>query len=213
MLNLLYKELRLAAHPTLYVFMLMGVLLVIPNYPYGVLFLFGTLAPFITFLFGRETRDVYFTTLLPLKKSDVVKGKCLMVVFVQIAQILISLPFAIMRAHMQLGGNSVGVEANVAYYGFGLIILAVFNFIFLTQFYKTAYQVGRSFIIAIIPAMGLVVAMELASHLPPLQWLDSVSPEMLVRQLPILVIGIAIYIVGIFSTYSAAAKRFAQVDL
>lgn len=213
MLNLLYKELRLAAHPTLYVFMLMGVLLIIPNYPYGLVFLFGSLAPFITFLFGRETRDVYFTALLPIKKSDVVKGKCLMVVFVQIAQIIISIPFAIMRVYMQPSGNSVGIEANFAYYGFGFMIFTVFNFIFFTQFYKTAYKVGRSFIIAIIPVVVLIVVMELASHISLLQWLDSVSPDMLMCQMPILAVGVTIYIVGIFSTYFAAAKRFERVDL
>ena len=48
MSELLYKELRLAAHPNLYVFMLMGMLLLVPSYPFGVVFLFGLLGPYIS---------------------------------------------------------------------------------------------------------------------------------------------------------------------
>ena len=50
MTNLLYKELRLAAHPTLYIFSLMGILVLVPNYPYTVVVLFGCLASYITFI-------------------------------------------------------------------------------------------------------------------------------------------------------------------
>ena len=59
MTNLLYKELRLAAHPNLFIFMLMGALLLVPDYPFGVVFLFGVLGPYITFFYDRETRCSY----------------------------------------------------------------------------------------------------------------------------------------------------------
>ena len=54
MCNLLWKELRLAAHPTLFVFLFMGALLLIPAYPYCVVFFFGCLGPTLTFVYGRE---------------------------------------------------------------------------------------------------------------------------------------------------------------
>lgn len=41
MFDLLYKELRLAAHPNLYIFTLLGVLVIVPAYPYGMVFLFS----------------------------------------------------------------------------------------------------------------------------------------------------------------------------
>jgi len=69
MFDLLYKELRLAAHPNLYMFTLLGVLVIVPAYPYGVVFLFGCLAPFITYMYGRETNDIFYTALLPVKKG------------------------------------------------------------------------------------------------------------------------------------------------
>ena len=91
MFNLLYKELRLAAHPNLFIFTCLGVLVIVPAYPYGMIFIFGCLAPFITFMYGRETNDIYYTALLPVKKRDTVKAKCLLLVLAQMTQLLISL--------------------------------------------------------------------------------------------------------------------------
>ena len=97
MSELLYKELRLAAHPSLYVFMCMGALLLIPAYPYSVVFFFGCLGLFQSFMFGRETRDVFYTALLPRPKRDIVKGKLLLAVFSQLVQLTLSLPLSLIH--------------------------------------------------------------------------------------------------------------------
>ncbi|NLM69991.1 MAG: ABC-2 transporter permease [Firmicutes bacterium] len=213
MFKLLYKELRLAAHPNLFIFTLLGAVVIVPAYPYGMVFIFGCLGPFITFMYGRETNDIYYTALLPLKKKDTVKAKCLMMVAAQIGQLLISLPFAFLRAGLLPGGNPAGIEANVAYYGFGFMVYTVFNVIFLTQFFKTAHKVGASFLKAIVPAVIGVVIMEVIVHLPGFEWLDSIELDQMLRQLPILVVGVVLYISGMLFTYHTAAKRFEQVDL
>lgn len=211
--NLLYKELRLAAHPNLYIFTLLGALVIVPAYPYGMVFLFGCLAPYLTFMYGRETNDIYYTALLPVKKRDTVKAKCLLMVLAQMAQLLISLPFALLRVHVLSKGNPAGIEANVAYYGFGLMIYAIFNAILLTQFFKTAYKVDKAFFLAIIPAAIAVVIMEVLVHFPGFEWLDSVAPNIMLRQLPILAVGVVVYSIGMLTAYGVSAKRFEQVDL
>lgn len=63
------KDLRLAAHPMMYVFALFGVMLIIPNYPYTVVFFYGLLGIFFTFLNGRENKDVYYCAVLPARTS------------------------------------------------------------------------------------------------------------------------------------------------
>lgn len=213
MFKLLYKELRLAAHPNLFIFTLLGVLVIVPAYPYGMVFLFGCLGPYITFMYGRETNDIYYTSLLPVKKRDTVKAKCLLIVLSQMTQLLISLPFAVLRLHVLPNGNPAGVEANIAYYGLGFMIYAIFNLIFLTQFFKTAYKVGKAFVLAIIPAAIGVIIMEVLVHIPRFQWLDSVEPNIMLKQVPILVTGILIYIISMLLTYRVSANRFEQVDL
>lgn len=213
MFDLLYKELRLAAHPNLYIFTLLGVLVIVPAYPYGMVFLFSCIGVYITFMYGRETNDIYYTALLPVRKRDTVKAKCMLIVLAQMTQLLISLPFAILRTHILPEGNPAGIEANVAYYGFGLIIYAIFNVIFLPQFFKTAYKAGKAFLIALIPATFAVVLMEVIVHFPKFTWLDSVESGSMLRQLPILAVGAAVYIIGINIAYRVSAKHFEQVDL
>lgn len=191
--NLLYKELRLAAHPNLFIFTSLGVLVIVPAYPYGIVFLFGCLAPFITFMYGRETNDIYFTSLLPVKKTNAVKAKVLLVILAQMTQILFSLPFAYWRLHLLPEGNPAGIEANVTYYRFGFIIYTIFNFIFLTYFFKTAYNAGVAFLLGIIPASLAVLAMEVIVHFPNFQWLDRIERDVMFEQLPILISGVFIY--------------------
>ena len=58
------KDLRLAAHPMMYVFALFGAMLLIPSYPYTVVFFYGLLGIFFTFLNGRENKDVYYLSLI-----------------------------------------------------------------------------------------------------------------------------------------------------
>jgi len=213
MFNLLYKELRLAAHPNLYIFTLLGVLVIVPAYPYGMVFLFGCLGPYISFMYGRETNDIYYTSLLPVKKRDTVKAKCLLMVLAQMTQLSISLPFAVLRLRTLPSSNPAGIEANIAYYGFGFIVYAIFNLIFLTQFFKTAHKVGKAFVLAIIPASIGVIIMEVLVHIPKFQWLDSVEPAIMLKQLPILIVGIIVYILSMLVAYRVSANRFQQVDL
>ncbi len=96
-MNLLYKELALAAHPTSIVFAFLGCLVIVPAYPYTVIFMFGCLAPYLTFLYARETNDAWYTAVLPVTKRENVKGKCLLIVSLQIFQLLISIPCLFLR--------------------------------------------------------------------------------------------------------------------
>ena len=83
----------------------------------------------------------------------------------------------------------------------------------LTQFFKTAYKVDKAFLLAIIPAAVAVVIMEVLVHLPGFEWLDSVVPDIMLRQLPILAAGLAVYVIGMLIACRVSAKRFEQVDL
>jgi len=213
MFDLLYKEVRLAAHPNLFVFTFLGILVIVPSYPYGMVFLFGCLGPYISFMYGRETNDIYYTSLLPVKKTDTVKAKFLLIILAQMTQLLISLPFAILRLYILPAGNPAGIEANIAYYGFGFIIYAIFDVLFLTEFFKTGYKAGKAFILGIIPASLGVISMEVLVHIPKFSWLDSVLTDTIPKQLPILMLGIIIYMLSIIIAYKISAERFQKVDL
>lgn len=213
MKNLLFKELRLAAHPTLFVFTALGVLVIVPNYPYSAIFLFGCLATYITAQYGRETNDAYYTALLPVDRRSAAKAKILLSVIAEIAQLIISLPFAFIRPLLLPSGNVVGIEANVAFYGFALLAYAVYNLIFFSLFYKTAYKAGKSFILAFMPVLVIILFMESAVHFPGMLWLDSVTSHELLFQLPIFALGALAFILCNAVAVRIAGKRFARVDV
>lgn len=213
MFNLLYKEWHLAVHSVVFMFMLIGALLLVPAYPYGMIFFFGCLGLYFTSQFARENSDAFYTATLPIKKRHVVKSKCLLFVSIELGQLIISIPFSIIRLWTLPDGNPVGIEANIAFFGFGLIVYAVYNFLYLTVLFQTAYHIGKSFVIAIIPTAAVIAIMEYAVHLPSFEWLDSLQKADLIKQLPILAVGIVIYIIGIIMTYRVASKRFEHVDL
>lgn len=212
-MTLLYKEMRLVAHPTSIVFAFLGCLVLVPSYPYSVVFMFGCLAPYITFLNARETNDLWYTAVLPITKRESVLGKCLLVVSFQLFQLLFSIPFAILRDAINMANNPVGLDTTVAWYGFGLFLYAVFDLLFLTAFYKSGYKAGKAFILAALPMVILMVAIEAAAHIPALVWMDSRQPEHLRMQLPILLVGIVSYGALVPFAYRISAKRFEKVDL
>ena len=213
MMTLQYKEMRLVAHPTSIVFAFLGCLVLVPSYPYSVVFMFGCLAPYITFVNARETNDLWYTAVLPITKRESVLGKCLLVVSFQMFQLLFSVPFAILRDAMNMANNPVGLDATIAWYGFGFILYAVFDLLFLTAFYKSGYKAGKAFILAALPMVFLMVAIEAAAHIPALVWMDSRQPEHLMMQLPILLIGIVSYGALVPFAYRISARRFEKVDL
>lgn len=215
MKNLLYKEFKLAAHPTIYIFLAFGAMLLIPSYPYYVAFIYTCLAIFFVFLSGRESKDVFYTVSLPIRKRDVVKARCCMVALVELAQIIVAIPFAIIRFKIIPQVNMAGIEANVAFFGFVFIMFALFNIIFIPMFYKTAYNVGISLLCAGSAVAVYIVVIEVAIQIIPFLKtnLDTSDPAMMIKQLPILIAGIVIFALFMVLAYKKAAKRFEAVDL
>jgi hypothetical protein len=191
----------------------MGVLVIVPAYPYGMVFIFACLGPYITFMYGRETNDIYYSALLPISKRDIVKSKLMLVCLSQMVSLLISLPFAFLRIILLPDGNPAGIEANAMFYGFGFLTFALFNLLFMTEFFKTAYKAGRAFLVAIVPAALVVITMEALVHFPMFAWMDSTQASAFARQLPFLLIGIVLYALSTWAAYKISAKRFEKVDI
>lgn len=212
-MKLLYKELALAAHPTSIVFACLGCLVVVPAYPYTVIFMFGCLAPYLTFQYARETNDLWYTALLPVTKKESVRGKCLLIVSIQLFQLLIAVPSVFLRKILEVENNPVGIDATIAWFGFGLMIYGIFDLIFFPAYYRNRYKAGRTFIIAAIPMLLMMVIVEGAVRIPQLAWLDSYALPDLMRQIPVLLIAILCYGGFVSLAYKISVKRFEHVDL
>ena len=75
MKNLLNKELRLAASPLSYIFLVAALMTLLPGYPILMGAFFICLGVFQSFKYARESNDVLYSVLLPVKKSDFVRSK------------------------------------------------------------------------------------------------------------------------------------------
>ena len=215
MKQLLYKEFRLAMHPTCPLFLALSAMLLIPNYPYLVVFFYTGLAIFFTCLSGRENNDILYTVTLPVRKEDAVKARFAFAVILQLLQLLIAVPFAALRQSFSLPGNQVGMDANIALFGLAFIMLGIFNLIFFTCYYKNPEKVGAAFLKACAGITIYMLLAETCTHAVPFvrDKLDTADGQFLSAKLIVLGAGALIYAGLTLLAWRKSAKSFLALDL
>lgn len=216
MKNLLIKELRLAVSLLTWVFLAATALTLVPGYPILLGAFFVSLGLFQTFRDARETNDVLYTALLPVKKADVVAARYVLVCFFQL------LAFALMAAltavrMTALSGAAVYrqnplMNASPLFLGFALLIFAAFNVLFVGGFFRSAYRIGIPFLSFGVAATALVFLGESLHHLPGLAYLNDTAAGHPVR-LAVLGISAVLYALATFLSCRASIRRFEQIDL
>jgi len=151
MINILYKELKLSASFLSYIFILFSFMFFIPGYPILCGAFFVTLGIFKSFQNYVETNDIIFSSLLPVSKKEVVKGKFCFVCFIEICSVLLMGVCALIRNTLLINSlaykNNFMMNANCFAIAMALIIFSIFNLIFVTGFFKTTYQRTKPFIL------------------------------------------------------------------
>ena len=214
MKTLLYKQLRLACHPMTPVFCLSGIMLLIPNYPYSVAFFYVTLGLFFTFLNMREQKDIYYSALLPLRKRDTVRAAVVFTVLVELLSVVITALFCLLSAKLQPGkDNAVGMDANLMLLGAGFVLYGVFNLVFFICLYRSGYKVGAAYLKANLALWPMMLLAEALPHFPSLVWLNRVDVRANLRQIPILLFGMAVFAVLTILAYRRSARLYERVDL
>ena len=216
MKKLFYKEMKLSANPLSYWFITFSAMAMLPRYPILVGAFFICLGMFHTYQQIREYDDITYTVMLPVKKQDVVTAKYLFVLFIEGTAFILCTLLTIIR--MKVLGNSAPyvtnqlMNANAAYLGYVLIVFAAFNSIFLAGFFKTAYQIGKPFILFCVVGFIIIIIGETLHHIPHLESLNDPS-SVNAPQVAILVIGIAVFMLCTWVSYQKAVKDFEAIDL
>lgn len=215
MKNLLYKELKLAVHPSIFIFPFIGMLLLIPAYPYFVAFVYTFIGFGNLFMMGKTNQDVFFTVSLPIRKKDVVAARFYTIAAIELLQIAVAIPFAIISSHINTQGNAAGIDANLALFGFVFIMYAIFNAVFLPLFYKTGYKIAMPLFLAIVSVSVFLVGAEIAVQMVPFlkNTLDTPQAGGMIPQLLILTAGILIFVLANILACKKAASNFEKVDL
>ena len=217
MKNLLKKELRLATSPLAWLFLIFSVMTFIPGYPILMGCFFVCLGLFQSFQNARESNDILYTVLLPVRKADAVKAKYISVCFFEILALLLMAVFTAVRMTVLSGSpvyaSNVMMSANPVFLAFALIIFALFNLLFVGGFFKTAYKTGRPFVIFIIAAMIAIGIGESLHHFPSLGFLNAPGGERMGLQWACLAAAAVIYAAVTFLSEKSSERRFERIDM
>lgn len=217
MRNIMRKEMKLSASPLCYLFILFGLMFFLPGYPILCGAFFVTLGLFQGFQFAREANDIVFSALLPVSKSDVVRGKFLFVCFIEGCSLLLMLISALIRmtalADSAVYRANALMNANLFALGGALVIFGLFNVIFVGGFFKTAYKIGKPFVIFIIAAFLVLGVLEALHHVPGLEALNAFGFDHFGLQLVCLLAGLAVFLIMTLLSYRAACRHFEKIDL
>lgn len=216
MKKLLYKEMKLSANLLSYWFIAFSTMTMIPGYPILVGSFFICLGIFYTYQQVREYDDITYTVMLPVRKKDVVSAKYLFVLFIELMAFVLCTLLTIIR--MKFLGNAAPyvtnplMNANAAYLGYLLAVFASFNGIFLAGFFKTAYKIGKPFILFCVVGSIIIFMGEVLHHIPGLENLNDPA-NLSILQVAILAIGITVFMLCTWFSYKKALKDFEEINL
>lgn len=217
MKNLLMKEFKLATPAITYLFIGLALMTFIPGYPILCGAFFVCLGIFQGYQINRDSNDILYSILLPVSKSDVVKAKYLAVAVLQIAAFVLCSIFTLVRMTMLSNAlvyqNNVLMAANFVYLAFVLLIFTCFNMIFLGGFFKTAYGIGRPFILFVASNFIIIAVAESLHHIPGLEWMNTLGFSFMKEQIVILVGAVCVYVVLTMMSCRKACLRFQKIDL
>ena len=213
---LLYKEIRLSASVLSYIFIVAAVLTLVPGYPILCGAFFVTLGLFHSFQNAREANDMVFSALLPVAKHDVVKGKFMFSVMIEMAGFVLMAILTIIRmtvlADSDVYHDNALMNANLFFLGAALVIFGLFNLLFIGGFFRTAFKLS-SFFPYIVAAFIVVAVAEALHFIPGLEAVNAFGFDDLALQMCLLLAGIAIFLALTIFAYKRACKDFENIDL
>ena len=178
---LLYKEFKLAMHPICYIFIaFFPLMILIPSYPLAIGFIYVLSCYPILFLGankGQQSNDLLFSTLLPVRKKDIVLARIITVIFMQVMfMVIMSCLYPIAYT---LYGNGIldqetGKIVDVSV-GFGLksyvIVLAIAFIGYALAdliFFPIYYKHGKSIVMStLLTILGFIVYLGVATIAVP----------------------------------------------
>lgn len=223
---LLYKEFKLAMHPVCYIFIFVFPLMIlIPNYPLAIGFIYVLAAYPILFLGankGQQSNDLLFSTLLPVRKKDIVRARMIttslmQLIFILIQSILVPIAIAISKS---LEGKEkapeipgLGFDAFVSVLGFAILGYAIADLIFFPIYYKKGKSIVMSTLLQIFGfAAFLAIFTIVIPYVPGTQGYVDFFTNNLGIQFAFLAVALAIYAVIHYFIYKISSKRLENVD-
>ena len=219
---LLYKEFKLAMHPICYIFIcLFPLMTLIPSYPIAIGFFYILSCYPILFLGankGQQSNDLLYSTLLPVRKKDIVLARiitCAIMQFAFMAIMALLLPLSI-KIHHSIPGEEIpglGIDAFVSVLGIAVIGYALADLIFFPIYYKHGKSIVMSTLLTII---GFIIYLSVFTiafpFIPGMEWYKETLSGPLWIQFIIFGAALVLYFLIHIVVYKVSAKRLEKVD-
>ena len=230
---LIYKELKLAMHPICYVFVAaFPLMILIPSYPIGIGFIYILSCYPVLFLGankGQQSNDLLYSTLLPVRKKDIVVARIITVLLMQAAYMLILsalYPVALFTnakiaeqvAAARAAGENVsdatipglGLNSYVLLLAFAIVGYAIADLIFFPIYYKHGKSIVMSTLFTILGFVVYIGVFTIAlPYVPGLEILNQLHIG-----IQFICLGAALGLSALihYFVYKISAKRLERVD-
>lgn len=217
MYNLVMKDLKLGVNSWFFALpFILGGLMLIPGWVY---FLVPLYFCFLTVpnMFGgfKSQNDLMFSTMMPVTKTDIVKSRITVVVILELMHLVIAMIFSIFTFRLYPNLTYIFYPPHMGFWGLCFIMLAIFNILFISMYYKTAYKYGAATTASTTAAILFAGLAQWAGIQSP--WVNDIfygsGTDNTALQLSILIAGIIIFIAFTLIAYKIAVKRFLKVEI
>ncbi len=225
---LLYKEFKLAMHPICYIFIaIFPFMVLIPSYPLAIGFIYVLSCYPILFLGankGQQSNDLLYSTLLPIRKKDIVLARIMTVAIMQFAFIAIMSALVPLTMYLQtiiktddgsqLTNPGISINGYVSLLGIALVGFSIADLIFFPIYYKNGKSIVMSTLMTII---GFIIYLSIFTialpYIPGFEWYTKfLCDSGLGVQFIILGVALVIYVFMHYLVYRISAKRLEKVD-
>ena len=219
---LIYKEFKLAMHPICYMFVFaFPLMLLIPSFPIGVGFIYILSSYPVLFLGankGQQSNDLLFSTLLPVRKKDIVMARIITVAILQFVYILMLcalFPLAFL-IHNSIPGDEIpglGLNAFISVLAIAIVGYSIADLIFFPIYYKHGKSIVMSTLLTLLGfILYLGIFTIVLAYIPGMEWYkDTLSGELWI-QFIVLGVSLLFYVALHFIVYKVSSKRLEKVD-
>lgn len=220
---LLYKEFKLAMHPICFVFVFAFPLMtLIPSYPIAVGFIYVLTAYPILFLGankGQQSNDLLYSTLLPVRKKDIVLARIIVVAIMQFT--FMAICSALYPLALFLNSDipvdkfpGLPLSGFVSILAIVTIGYSIADLIFFPIYYKHGKSIVMSTLFTILGfVVYLAIFTVILPYIPGLEGYKTfLCDSGLWIQFILLGAALGIYVLVHFFVYKISSKRLEKVD-
>lgn len=215
---LLYKEFKLAMHPVCYAFIfLFPLMALIPAYPLGIGFIYVLSCYPILFLGankGQQSNDLLFSTLLPVRKKDIVLARIITVAFMQFVFIAMMAALYPVSSYIHTHFSEVigiSLKGFMTLVAFAIIGYAVSDLIFFPIYYRRGKSIVGSTLATIFGFIAYICITTIALPYIITSAFTFLYDHIWV-QVIILVASLVVYFLIHIAVYKISSKKLERVD-